>query len=94
MPLKRRRIAILGATGSIGQQALQVIAEHAQRFEAVLLGASRSIDQLQADVRRFSPAAVLVEAPAPRKTLSARLKDSPTKVYAPRCYPSCYTASK
>ena len=83
MPPKKKRIAILGATGSIGQQSLQVIDAHPHRFEAVLLSAARSIDQLEADAHSFSVDAVLVEDLQARNTLSTRLKGQHTKVYPP-----------
>ena len=52
--LKRRRVAILGSTGSIGTQALDVIARHADRFEVVGLAAGKRADALAEQVRRFS----------------------------------------
>ena len=83
MRLKKRRIAILGATGSIGQQALQVIDAYSDRFEATLLTARESIDRLASDAARFSPEAVLVEEQASRVKLASLLEGSRTKVYPP-----------
>ena len=51
--MRRRRVAILGSTGSIGTQALDVIAQHADRFEVVALAAGRRADVLAEQVRRF-----------------------------------------
>lgn len=63
----RRRIAVLGSTGSIGVQALQILADHEDRFEVVALTANRSESALVEQVERFRPAAAcLVQgAPAP-----------------------------
>jgi 1-deoxy-D-xylulose-5-phosphate reductoisomerase len=54
----RKRIAILGSTGSIGTQALDVIARHPQRFEVVGLAAGRNVDLLAEQVRTFAPRVV------------------------------------
>jgi 1-deoxy-D-xylulose-5-phosphate reductoisomerase len=51
----RKRIAILGSTGSIGRQALEVIARHPDRFEVVGLAAGRNVGLLDEQVARFSP---------------------------------------
>jgi 1-deoxy-D-xylulose-5-phosphate reductoisomerase len=51
----RRRVAILGSTGSIGTQALDVIARHPDRFEVAGLAAGRNVELLREQVRRFAP---------------------------------------
>ena len=51
--MSRRRVAILGSTGSIGTQALDVIAQHADRFEVVALAAGSRVDELRAQALRF-----------------------------------------
>jgi len=56
--VRRRRIAILGSTGSIGTQALDVIGRHPARFEVVGLAAGRNVDLLAEQVRTFSPRVV------------------------------------
>jgi 1-deoxy-D-xylulose-5-phosphate reductoisomerase len=53
--VSRRRVAILGSTGSIGTQALDVISRHADRFEVVALAAGRNRELLHEQVRRFEP---------------------------------------
>ena len=50
-----RRVAVLGATGSIGASALDVIARHPQRFRASVLTANRNVDALAELCRRFAP---------------------------------------
>jgi len=54
----RKRVAILGSTGSIGRQALEVIARHPERFEVVGLAAGRNTDLLAEQVARFAPRVV------------------------------------
>jgi 1-deoxy-D-xylulose-5-phosphate reductoisomerase len=56
--VSRRRVAILGSTGSIGRQALDVIACHPERFEVVALAAGRNMMLLGEQVRRFGPRVV------------------------------------
>jgi 1-deoxy-D-xylulose-5-phosphate reductoisomerase len=53
--MKRKRVAILGSTGSIGTQALDVISRHPERFEVVALAAGRNVDLLREQVVRFKP---------------------------------------
>ena len=56
-----KQIAILGSTGSIGTQALQVIAEHADLFEARVLTANNRWELLVEQARQFQPAAVVID---------------------------------
>ena len=51
----KKRVAVLGSTGSIGRQALEVIARHPDRFEVVGLAAGRNVALLDEQVARFSP---------------------------------------
>ncbi len=55
-----KRLAILGSTGSIGTQALQVVREHPVKFEVELLVAGRNAEQLIAQAREFKPNAVVI----------------------------------
>ena len=57
---KKKKICILGSTGSIGVQALQVIEEHADMLEAYVLTANSQADLLIEQARRFQPAAVVI----------------------------------
>jgi 1-deoxy-D-xylulose-5-phosphate reductoisomerase len=62
-----KRIAILGSTGSIGTQALDVVRKHRDRFEVVALVAGRNAELLAEQVDEFAPAlAVLAEAEPPK----------------------------
>ena len=58
-----QRIAILGSTGSIGTQALDVIARHPDRYRAVALAARSSAQLLAEQVRRFHPTAAVLTCP-------------------------------
>ena len=78
----KKQIAILGSTGSIGTQALQVIAEHADCFEARVLTANNSVDLLIQQARRFMPAAVVIANEAHYDRLCDALADLPIQVYA------------
>jgi 1-deoxy-D-xylulose-5-phosphate reductoisomerase len=51
----RTRVALLGSTGSIGRQALDVLAAHADRFEIVALAAARDVEMLNAQLARHGP---------------------------------------
>lgn len=77
----KKRIAILGSTGSIGTQTLQVIEEHPDLFEASVLTANNQVDKLIAQARRFMPDAVVIANDAHYDKLRLALEDLPIKVY-------------
>ena len=64
-----RRVAILGSTGSIGRNSLDVIRRHPGRFEVVGLVAGRQVQRLAEQVREFHPRAVAVADDAARREL-------------------------
>ena len=78
----RKKIAILGSTGSIGTQALQVIAEHADLYEAYVLTANSQADLLIAQARKFQPAVVVIADESRYRYVSDALADQPIQVYA------------
>ena len=80
--IKKKQIAILGSTGSIGTQALQVIAEHPDRFEAHVLTANSRWQLLAEQARQFKPAAVVIANEAHYEALREALQDLPIAVYA------------
>lgn len=82
MELKKKKIAILGSTGSIGTQALEVIAEHPDRYEAYALTANNRVDLLIRQARQFMPDAVVIANEAKYEELKQALADLPIKVYA------------
>ena len=78
----KKRIAILGSTGSIGTQALQVIDEHPDLFEAVVLTANNQVNLLIEQARRFQPDTVVIANAEKYEQLKEALSDLPIKVYA------------
>lgn len=79
----KQQICILGSTGSIGTQALEVIAEHSDRFEAYCLTANNHVEQLAQQAKRFRSAAVVIANEDKYKQLVDLLADCPdVKVYA------------
>jgi 1-deoxy-D-xylulose-5-phosphate reductoisomerase len=75
-----QRVAILGSTGSIGVNTLDVIARHPQRFEVFALTAHRRIDELAAQCLKFSPRFAVVPDADAARLLCAKLGGSGTKV--------------
>ena len=79
----KKQIAILGSTGSIGTQALQVIEEHNDLYEVYCLTANNRVKELAEQARKFRPAAVVIANEAHYDELKAMLSDVPeVKVYA------------
>ena len=79
----KKQIAILGSTGSIGTQALQVIDEHPDLFEAYCLTANNRVKELAEQARRYNPAAVVIANEDKYEELKSLLSDMPDiKVYA------------
>ncbi len=78
----KRKIAILGSTGSIGTQALDVIEEHCDLYEAYVLTANNSVEKLIAQARKFQPEAVVIANEKHYETVKEALSDLPIKVYA------------
>ena len=68
-----RRVAVLGATGSIGASALDVVARHPDRFRASVLAAHRKVDELAALCARFRPELAVIADPALLPALQERL---------------------
>jgi len=78
----KKQICILGSTGSIGTQALDVISQHPDLYEAYALTANDNWEKLAAQARQFNPAAVVIANEAHYEDLKARLADTDVKVYA------------
>ena len=79
---KKKRIAILGSTGSIGTQALQVIEEHPELYEPYALTANNRVDLLIAQAKKFQPEIVVIANEDKYGELKEALKEQPVKVYA------------
>ena len=81
----KQQICILGSTGSIGTQALEVIRQHPDRYEAYALTANNHWELLAQQACEFHPAAVVIANEAHYEALKEALRDEPdTKVYAGR----------
>lgn len=81
--MKKQQICILGSTGSIGVQALDVIRQHPDLYEVYCLTANNSVDKLAEQAREFNPAAVVIANTAHYDILVSLLADRPDiKVYA------------
>ena len=78
----KKQIAILGSTGSIGTQALQVIEEHPDLYEAYVLTANNQVDKLIEQAHKFRPEAVVIANKAHYPRLQEALAHLPIKVYA------------
>ncbi|MCR5313030.1 MAG: 1-deoxy-D-xylulose-5-phosphate reductoisomerase [Bacteroidaceae bacterium] len=77
-----KRICILGSTGSIGTQALDVIEEHSDLYEAYVLTAYNNTDLIIKQARKFKPEAVVIANENNYNTVKEALSDLPIKVYA------------
>ena len=81
--MKKQQICILGSTGSIGTQALDVIEQHSDLYEVYCLTAHNRVQELAEQARKFHPAAVVIANEARYEELKDMLSDEPDiKVYA------------
>lgn len=80
--MEKKRIAILGSTGSIGTQALQVIDEHSDLYEAYVITANNSVGKLIEQARKYVPEAVVIANDQHYAEVRDALADLPIKVYA------------
>ena len=81
--MKKRQIAILGSTGSIGTQALQVIEEHSDLYEVYCLTANNKVELLAEQAHKFKPAAIAIANETRYDELKRLMDDMPdVKVYA------------
>ena len=78
----KKRIAILGSTGSIGTQALEVIMKNPDKFEVEVLTANNNVDILIAQAKQFQPNAVVIANAENYAYVSEALKNESIKVYA------------
>ena len=78
----KRRIAILGSTGSIGTQALDVIRQHRDLFEVELISAYRSTELLCTQAREFDANNVVICDESLYQNVSDSLRDTDSKVFA------------
>ena len=77
-----KKIAILGSTGSIGTQALEVVSEHPDLFEVYALTANNQVDLLINQARKYMPEVVVIANEQKYPELKEALEDLPIKVWA------------
>lgn len=80
--MKKRQLAILGSTGSIGIQALEVVSEHSDLFEVYALTANNQVDLLINQARKYMPEVVVIANERKYPELKEALEDLPIKVWA------------
>ena len=80
--IKKRTIAILGSTGSIGTQTLQVVDEHPDKFEVYAITANTRVEELIQQARKFMPEAVVIADESKYQQLKEALGNLPIKVYS------------
>lgn len=78
----KRQLAILGSTGSIGTQALEVVSSHPDLLEVYALAAHNSVDKLIDQARHYMPEVVVIANPQKYAELKEALEDLPIKVWA------------
>ena len=77
-----KQIAILGSTGSIGSQALEVIESHSEEYSVYALTANNNVELLIEQAKKFQPDTVVIANENHYQRLCEALKDLPIKVYA------------
>ena len=80
--MKKRQLAILGSTGSIGTQALEEVSEHSDLFEVYALTANNQVDLLINQARKYMPEVVVIANERKYPELKEALEDLPIKVWA------------
>ena len=80
--MKKKRLAILGSTGSIGTQALEIVEENPQRFHVEVLTANNNVKLLIDQARKYIPNVVVIGNDRHFLSLRNALEDLPIKVYA------------
>ena len=78
----KKRVAILGSTGSIGKQTLEVIEQHPDDFEVEVLTARNSVRELIVQAKKHKPDSVVIGNVERYKEVKTALADEPVKVYA------------
>ena len=81
--MKKRQLAILGSTGSIGTQALEVVSEHSDLFEVYALTANNQVDLLINQARKYMPEVVVIANERKYPELKEALEDLPIGCHCP-----------
>lgn len=77
---EQKKIAIIGSTGSIGTQALDVVRTYPERLKVTALAAGRSVEKMEKQIREFQPELVCMWSEDAAKDLAGRVKDLPVRV--------------
>lgn len=77
-----KKICILGSTGSIGTQTLDIVRAYSEDLQVVSMSAAKNVELMEKQVREFSPKAVCMFDEAAAAELKAKIADTPTKVLA------------
>lgn len=80
--MMKKKIAILGSTGSIGTQSLEVIEQHPDLFEVEVLTANNNVELLEAQIRKFVPNVAVIANEQKYELLKQRVAGMPVKIYA------------
>ena len=75
-----KKISLLGSTGSIGTQTLEVIEEYSDRLSVVALAAGKNVGLMEEQVRKYRPALAVMWSEEAAKELKVRIADTDTKV--------------
>jgi len=90
-----KRLSVLGSTGSIGVNALGIVAEHADRFQVVALTAGRNLPLLEEQIARFRPEVVAVPDQENARCLQARIgPDGPRVLFGTKGLITCAADSQ
>src|SRR5262245_46909398 len=76
----RKGLAILGSTGSVGLNTLDVVATHPEKFDVITLAAHSNLDVIEQQARRFQPRLVVLYAEEKAAVLRERLRDLDVEV--------------
>lgn len=75
-----KKIVVLGSTGSIGTQTLQIAREQKDKLQIVALAAGKSVEKMEEQIREFTPAYAVMWTEEASKDLAVRVKDLPVKI--------------
>ena len=77
-----KKIAVLGSTGSIGTQTLQIAREQKEKLQVIALAAGQNVEKMEEQIREFSPSYAVMWTEEAARDLKARVKDLQTEILA------------